>query len=134
MPAWLIALLPSLIQALGSSGGAGSFGGMNSAPSPLSGLASPVGGLLGAFGIGGRDSGKRSGHVARTMRWIDGCERYGLGSSVCTNDQIARQLRNMSTRPHYAVPYNRLRALVSGGSGTVSMGARSFGGGGVLRF
>lgn len=126
MPAALLALLPGLLpmlpQLLGGSGagGLGSLlrlggGGLGSlAVRSLGGGGSPIlalaGGAVGKL-FGSREP-KRAGHVARTNRWIDGCQAYGLGSSVCTWEQIQRQLTNMAPRPHYAQPYQRLQGLV----------------------
>jgi hypothetical protein len=75
-----------------------------------------AGGLGGIFG-GGGEGQKRPGHVSRAVQWVAGCERYGIGSSVCPAEKVALRLPQWLARPHYAPAATRLQALVQRAQG-----------------
>ena len=105
-------LLPSLLPML--SGGGGGLTGIAGGALKFGQAASP---LLGALF---RQRGVRAGHQQRYNAWVAGCARYGIGSSVCTEQQVARQMSLAGTlrgSPTYGAGFAQLQRLVGGGGG-----------------
>ena len=134
---FISAAAPYVLSALGgqSGGQAGMFQSGNMPPF-LSGVssASPLLRLISAGRLGNRGPRVRQQHQSRYDAWVRGCMSQGIGSAICTQAQVQRQLSLAGTlrgSPTYGAGFAQLERLVYGRGG-----GRFAGGcfGGAVRF